>query len=248
MSTTLRKHRELMERDELLLEASLDLLEEIGFASLTLEKIAARTDFSKGTVYNHFTSKEDLLTALCVQGMHMQLDMYRKALGFPGHPRERALALHFAYNLYARRHPLLFRCVLSGLSPHVIEKSSERRMADRRGCEVMLSEVVDRVVQEAVTNKDLILPPGQTVADISFANWATGFGTTALLQTVQKAHSLARLDHGKALQRHVSLLMDGMEWRPLSKDWDYGATWRRLETFFGDEEIQEPIDEDIGAI
>ena len=233
MSTALRKHRALMERDEMLLETSLVLLEEMGFASLTLEKIAARTDFSKGTIYNHFTSKEDLLTALCVQGLQAQLEMYRKVFDFQGNTRERVLGMHFAYNLYARRHPLLFMCVLSGLAPHVIEKTSERRMAERRTCETLLTELLDRVVQDGVTAGDLILPEGQTVADVSFANWAVGFGTTALLQTAQRAHSIARLDHGRALQRHVSLLMDGMHWRPLSSDWDYGETWERLNDFFG---------------
>ncbi|NDY91830.1 TetR/AcrR family transcriptional regulator [Ideonella livida] len=230
--TAQRKQLELEQREGLFMDCALDMLEASGFSGLTLEKLATRTNFSKGTVYNHFTSKEDLFTALCVRGMQMQMAMFSALQAFEGSTRERMMGMHYAYHLYAQRHPTLFMCVLTGLSPHVVEKTSARRMADRQRLEARVTERVDTLVREAVAAGDLRLPPGTTVADISFAHWAVSFGTTALLQSAQQATSIRRLEVPEAFRRNVTLLLDGMGWTPLSTVQDDRDTWRRLGEVF----------------
>ncbi|MBV1774965.1 TetR/AcrR family transcriptional regulator [Burkholderiaceae bacterium DAT-1] len=238
MSTAERKQRELAQRDDMLLEQAQTLLEEVGFANLTLEKLATRTEFSKGTIYNHFTSKEDLLTALCVCGLQKQLDMYLKVLEFPGNPRERIIGLHYAYNLYARRYPTLFMCILSGLAPHVIEKTSVKRMEDRRILEMKVTQVLDRVVQEGFDKGDIRSSLANATAAVTFANWAMCFGSTALLQSARRATSIERLDFRTVLQQNVSIVLDGLQWHPLSSEWDYDDTWARLTAWFSEYEQQ----------
>lgn len=232
MGTAERKQQDREQREGLLLDTAHALLEEVGFSNLTLEKLAARTDFSKGTIYNHFSSKEDLLTAMCVRGMQLQLGLYLKARDFSKISRERIMGLHYAYHVYAKRNPTLFMCVLSALSPHVMEKTSAERMEDRRTLESRIARVVDEVVKAALDAGDIDDSQGFEVADLSFANWALGFGTTALLQSAQQAVSIRRLEVPVAFRRNVTLLLDGIGWHPLSRHHDYEPTWARLATFF----------------
>lgn len=56
-----RKARETRRR---ILEAALELFTERGVDAVTVEEIAARADFARGTVFNHFSTKESLCQAM----------------------------------------------------------------------------------------------------------------------------------------------------------------------------------------
>ncbi|MBB3061943.1 TetR/AcrR family transcriptional regulator [Microbulbifer rhizosphaerae] len=233
MATSERKARELRQREEMLLDTALEMLEKDGFATMTMDKLARRSEYSKGTIYNHFASKEDLLTALCLRGFDIQLQLYRSTRDFEGTSREKMLALYYGYYLYARQHPTLFMCVLSGQSPNVIEKTSPERIAMRRQKEREVAAICDRVVAEALVNGDIPADRERIVGELTFANWAIAFGTTALLLAAEQAYSIARLDQTSSLLTNAGLVMDGIGWHPLSDSWDYRQSWSRIQSFFG---------------
>jgi TetR/AcrR family fatty acid metabolism transcriptional regulator len=71
------KERQRHEREQLILQAAEELLLERGYHEMSIDDIAARVGISKGTVYLHFASKEDLAIALMERGMltfHKALD------------------------------------------------------------------------------------------------------------------------------------------------------------------------------
>lgn len=51
------------EREDAVLRATLELLAEIGYGSLTMDGVAARAKASKATIYRRWTGKADLVTA-----------------------------------------------------------------------------------------------------------------------------------------------------------------------------------------
>ncbi len=57
------KERQRREREQLILQAADDLLLEKGYHEMSMDDIAARVGVSKGTLYLHFSSKEDLVFA-----------------------------------------------------------------------------------------------------------------------------------------------------------------------------------------
>lgn len=59
-----RRERERMMRRQAMLEAARAVFAEKGFANATIEEVAHRAEFGKGTVYNYFEKKEDLLFAI----------------------------------------------------------------------------------------------------------------------------------------------------------------------------------------
>lgn len=58
------KERQREERERLILQAADELLLERGYHETSMDDIAARVGVSKGTLYLHFASKEDLVLAL----------------------------------------------------------------------------------------------------------------------------------------------------------------------------------------
>ena len=59
-----RKQREFLQREQLILDTAQNMLHQNGYVQLTMERIAEAVEYSKGTIYNHFASKEDIFQAV----------------------------------------------------------------------------------------------------------------------------------------------------------------------------------------
>jgi AcrR family transcriptional regulator len=59
-----RRDRKARETRRKILQAALELFSERGVEAVTVEEIADRADFARGTVFNHFSSKETLCQGL----------------------------------------------------------------------------------------------------------------------------------------------------------------------------------------
>ena len=66
--TLTAKQAQMKRREEQILEVARGMLVTDGYHGLNMERIADEVQASKGTVYNHFNSKEDLMCALCIKG------------------------------------------------------------------------------------------------------------------------------------------------------------------------------------
>ncbi|MBY4677910.1 TetR/AcrR family transcriptional regulator [Marinobacterium arenosum] len=231
-----RKARELAEREEQLLDIAQQVVASEGFAGLTMDKIANRSDYSKGTVYNHFGSKEDLLCALSCRSQNRILDLFERARSYPGSSRERMMAIGFAYQLFARLEPDLFLTVLTAKTPAVMEKALPDRMQRVAELDARLVANCDALVQEALAAGDLQPRPGVNVAAVTFSAWATAFGTIALQEIASFTLGVQRLDQDMALFFNGSVVLDGLGWQPLSSEFDYRTSWQAFgEQLFADE-------------
>ena len=63
------KERQRQEREELILQASEEVLLAKGYQDTSMDEIAARVGIAKGTLYLHFSGKEDLVIALFERDM-----------------------------------------------------------------------------------------------------------------------------------------------------------------------------------
>lgn len=68
MASSLRARRRQMLRDEIL-DASQSLIAERGYASMSMDELAARVGISKPTLYSQFSTKEELVVAMATQVM-----------------------------------------------------------------------------------------------------------------------------------------------------------------------------------
>ncbi len=217
------------DREEELVDLAVSILNQEGFSGLNLEKLTAKSPYSKGTIYNHFSSKEDCLSALCNRAVSSILELFKRAVTFNGNSREKAVAIHYAYQLYARHEPILFMAVLSSKAPGVREKTSPARMKVMDALEFEINHFSDEMLRMAIKEGSLQLPAHISVETLTFANWAMSFGSNLLVSNASEALAVNRLDPNTVILQNISLLHDGMNWHPLSKDWDYQKTWQRIE-------------------
>ena len=66
MGLTERRRREREVRRELAIDAAMALYEEEGYHSITMDKIAERSELSRATLYLYFKSKEEILVSAIV--------------------------------------------------------------------------------------------------------------------------------------------------------------------------------------
>lgn len=227
MSQLSKAEQKRQAREEELIDLAVEIIANEGPGSLTLEKLTSRSAYSKGTIYNHFSSKEDCLSALCCRAVSSIMTFFQQAVEFDGNLREKALAIHYAYQLYSRIHPTLFQVVLISKSPGVRDKTSDKRVECMDLLENQVNDFSDSMFQHALQQGE-INNPHVTVETASFANWAMSFGTLALASSAAEATAVSRLDQETILLNNVNLLLDGMGWSPLSSEWDYCDSWKRI--------------------
>ena len=218
---------ELAEREANLIQAGLKLLEEEGFSQLTMDRLVARVPYSKGTVYNTFSGKEDLLLAMNNRGAGRMLDLLERGDAFRGSPRERYLAVVFAYSLYGRLYPTLFLCDVECRGPEVFEKASEKRRAEGEKLMGRMFEVC-RSLADAEAAGDLSFAPGMSLEDCLRGTWYVEFGCIApYVQSIQSGRE-PDFDLDRELMLHMGVYLDGLGWKPLTKDFDYAKSWKRF--------------------
>ena len=77
-SSNTRKQQEILARDALILLAANEMFAEQGYHSTTMQNIADKVGYSKGTIYQHYACKEDVLAKLFIQcGETLQVDMQK---------------------------------------------------------------------------------------------------------------------------------------------------------------------------
>lgn len=103
------KERQRGERETLILRVAADLLAERGYHEMSLDEIAARVGISKGTIYQHFARKEDLVIALLEQGMSAFLQALDETLTSSASPTEklRTIIEQFPASMADQRHHLV---------------------------------------------------------------------------------------------------------------------------------------------
>jgi AcrR family transcriptional regulator len=219
-----------MARESLFIDVARDIIRNEGLTTLTMERIAELTEYSKGTVYKHFTCKEDLLCALCSNALDYLLSLTLQMASFKGRPRERLMIVGLAYQAFMEKFPEQFDLLITARNTDLRSKASqERRERVDQHDHTLIGQIVEQI-QDAITQADLQLPTGVSVEDICFGAWSLSFGILSLSQAKQLNQTLVNLlDPQEALFRHLNALLDGYGWHPLSCEHDYRATMMRAQ-------------------
>ena len=122
------KERQRQEREALILQAAEEVLTEKGYHEMSMDEIAARVGISKGTVYLHFASKEDLVFALFERDMQKFQELVEARIDPASTARGRMeTILHLMFEgLLSKRIRLLY----------IIYNSSDLRkiFIEKKGC------------------------------------------------------------------------------------------------------------------
>lgn len=239
MPTLTRKQRELAAREQLILDTARGMFLDGGYLGLNMDRIAEAIEYSKGTVYQHFANKEDLVGALAVETLEVRHGLFRRAAAFSGRPRERIVAVGIADQILSvlhREHAGTER--LLDVSS-IFEKTSDERRQTIISIKEKQMDVLLGIVEDAIEQGDLSIPDDMPRCMVLYGLWAMAMGHATMQSCTDHVPQIEDVDRTAALWHNYQMLLDGYVWKPLSHEWDYQLTAKKVyEEVFPDEYIQ----------
>ena len=229
MQTLTPKQREIADREARILEIARPMVVHNGYHGLNMDRIAEAVNSSKGTIYNHFACKEEIIIALAIENVAKRSELFQKAAQFKGSSRERIHAIAAAAEKYVRDFPdfFLFEEIIQ--LPSVREKTSEKRQAVIQGCEMQCMSIVAGIVRDAVAREELNLPKDVTPEHIVFGLWSLTSGAYSIILKSQSLTQLGLSAPYSLVRRHTATFLDGMNWQPLSGEFDMEKLLKKIQ-------------------
>lgn len=231
-----RKEREKQEREARILELARGMLRQTGYLGLSMDRIATEMEYSKGTIYQHFRNKEEIILALANEALETRLRMFEKAATWSGKSRERMVAVGAAAEEFVERFPHHFAVEQIVRASSIWEKTSEERQKMMQSCESRCMQIISGIVRDGLAHGDLAMPEGRTPEDLVFGLWSLNFGAYTIMATSDSLGDNGIANPVAALRDNQSFMLDGYGWRPFSHEVDYQALMDRVRAeVFSDE-------------
>lgn len=223
MTSLSPKQREIREREAKILDLARPIIASGGISALSMEAIAHQIHSAKGTVYNHFPNKEEIVLALAVQAVERRLELFNHAVMMRGKTRARVAAIGIACEFYADRHRELFQTEILIRNENLIEKTSPKRQEILRNCEGRCMHTVAGVIRDAVACGDLELQPSHSIEDIVFGLWSLVYGGLLIEVTSPSLVDVGIQNPRQAIRNNCNAMLDGLRWKPLYNREQYEA-------------------------
>ena len=202
-----------------------EVLQRDGVAGFSMERIAEEAGYSRTAVYHYFPAKEEVIMALAIETTELRLQLYERVKSFDARPRERMVALG---EVTAILYPVHVVAEVVAYANAVRIKTSQARQQYLRSLDRRESAVAREVILEALECGDLSLQLGIRPHELRYALDTFGRGVFSSIATATPLEELDIPDPRVILRKLGSLFLDGLQWRPLTTEWDYGRTMRRI--------------------
>lgn len=234
-----RKQRELFEREQLILDTAQLILKQEGLHCLTMDRVAAEIEYSKGTVYNHFSSKEEIISGISCRSLYTLIDMFNRASQYPGNHRERIAAIGIAHSLYAQLHPAELQNLQLIKSSAIREKISDEKQQQLLHLEHSVTSIVLEIINQAIKDGDIPENQPHLPDSILFGLWSMSYGSNLLHMSGIPFDQLGMRQPLEMMWQNSHRLLDSYQWRPLSHTFDIHDLRSKLCTALFAEEMQQ---------
>jgi len=187
----------------------------------------AHTEYSKGTLYQHFSSKEDVLAAIEAEADVVRSSFFDRAARFQGNARERMTCLGYAYELYFTLYPGHFNSERIIEAPEVQEKISPKRRFSAKSQDEHCFKVMLEMISSAEAEGNLRLRKDLSAQALCFNLWSSTSGAYSKLAAHFELPGMTHKELLLSVRHNTWLLLDGYRWKPLSSEVDYEKVIKR---------------------
>lgn len=234
MPTLTPKQQEIHDRRRQVLDVAREMFRLRGYLGLNMDGIAAEMGVAKGTIYQHYKNKEEIILALAVETLEKRIAMFERAAVLRGKPRVRMAAIGCAAELFVINFPDHFE-LEKVLSCHsIIEKTSEKLQMMKTAAELKCISLVAGIVRDGIAVGDLVLPESVFPDQVVFGLWSATYGGYSVMDSRQTLEQMGIADGFQMVRDVNNRLLDGFGWKPLSTRFDYDAIFdqARREIFY----------------
>lgn len=229
MSKVSRKQQEIQQREADILQIARRMLLENGYESLSMEKLAAELKTAKGTLYNHFPNKEEIVLALICQALQVRQKMFGIAALACQKSRERMMSVGVASEMYVRNHREHFAIEQFVSNSTIRGKAREKSHELIRHFELQCMESVSGIIRDAVMVGDLSLPQSLNPQELVFGFWSITFGSHVLSHERPGLSDLGVSDPWRAVRQHCCSMMNGFGWKSMMSFAESEAVFDEIE-------------------
>lgn len=244
-ATLTPKQSEIRLRGSRILDCAYPMVRAGGLNAVSMEAIAQAMKCTRGTIYNHFPNKEDILLAMATRSVQRRMQLFHFATGLGENSRERCAAIGIAAEVYVDTMPDDFSIEQITRHDPLWQKTSPKRREVLRRSEHACIASVGGVIEAAIDDGDLVLanhPKAKRVAQrrdlierLVFGLWSLVYGGLVLEQTGRSIGQSDSEETGgihqprRAIRRNCNALLDDANWRPLYDAKKYAAFVRRIQ-------------------
>lgn len=212
------KQREIRSREHRILDVARPLVRDGGLDAVRIDAVADAIGMTRGTVYNHFGGREEIILALAARAVSRRLELFRFAAGSSDRSRRRIAAVGIACEVYATEMADDFAVEHLIRHDSVWTRGSDRRREQLAADEAACMGTVGTVIRDAVDAGDLRLPRRHTVNDVLYGLWSLTYGGLAIAMTSPSLPDIGIADPHAAIRRNCNAMLDGLDWQPLYAD------------------------------
>jgi AcrR family transcriptional regulator len=199
-----RKLKERLDRDELILSVAQQLVAEKGMVGLSMQSIADLTDYSKGTIYQHYGCKEDVVAKLVIRCGQQLIAMIDLAIKYGTSARHKVLLVSAAYFINSQRQPEVAPLLSKLKSPEIKVKLSQKLQQE-------FSQNEDDILKRILTlfSEDTGFDASK-IMDAAFGWWTMQWG---LQDIMANGWDMSGLGYAKPEQfffRSLHMYLDGL--------------------------------------
>lgn len=210
-----RKQREIQERTQEILRVAKPILLGEGIQALTMDRVAAQMQYAKGTIYNHFPNKEEIVLALATDAMRLREKLFQCAAKSDRPARIRMMSIGVACEFYTLHCKDAFQIEQWMRNSSIWDKSSADRQAIIRECEAACMQIVASLVRESLSKRELPELEHLSAEEMVFGLWAITFGSQILTASSPSLRALGIIDPIRSTRIHCCRLLNGFGWKPI---------------------------------
>ncbi len=213
MSEIDSRNKRFEERDQELIRIAELVIAEHGVHGLSIDKIAARFDYSRPTIYQHFGNKADVVCAVATEVLRRQWRASEYAIARAQNSRERIAAVVVAFSAVSRYCPSLTALSVILHDRVMIEQVGEKRLERLTSLRRDGYERASEIVLEAMEAGDL--PRHEDVASVILPVWAFMVGSSAAFADSLSDWRERTDDLVLSFYRGLQALLNGVGWQPI---------------------------------
>jgi len=199
-----RKAIERENRDRLILTVAKQMLADGGLPSLSMQAIADHTEYSKGTIYQHYGCKEDVVARMVIDCGQNLVRCIEEALAKGNSPREKIVLVSSVFFMNRKNEP-----VLSPLVGNI--QSADFKAKISRPLQDQIAQVDAQMLQSALQLFDGVAGfDEQKKLDATFGWWSMQWGVLDILVNQWDLDQLGFSDPEQRYFRNLHIYLDGL--------------------------------------
>lgn len=222
MAIQARKERQRAEREQLFITAAREQICQHGLLGLQMAKVARACDYATGTLYQHFSSKEDLLVAICSELVDIRVEIFKRVAAWQAPSRDRIFAVAVGDIIFARHYPEHFRLAQFVFTEVVWQAASASRRQQLLSANQPMAEAVANIIADAISAGDLDCH-GRPPLELTIGQWTMTLGMHHLVHAEGVLELYKLHDPYRMLLRQLNALLNGLDWQPILPPFDEPA-------------------------